>query len=183
MATPDTFREVAQTRVPFSTWLGVVVLFAIFGVLVLATIGPSPRGNDYEQKRAKVREEKLKALREEEAKTLGGYGWVDKAKGSVRLPIERAMELTIADLGKKQPTKAGPIATPAVQESPAPVAAATPKPVKKAAATPAGTPKATTTEGENSEARGQPAAAVKPPAAPSQPPAASPPQPTPAHSP
>lgn len=183
MATPETFREIAQTRVPFSTWLGVVMLFAVFGVIVLATIGPSPRGNDYEQKRAKVRQEKLKALHEEESKTLSSYGWIDKTKGTVRVPIERAMELTVADLGQKQPTKAGPIATPAAEVPPAPAAAATPKPDKKAAPTPAGTPKATTVEGEKSEARGQPAAAVKPPDAPAQPPAASPPQPSPAHSP
>jgi hypothetical protein len=183
MATPDTLREIAQTRVPFSTWLGVVVLFAIFGVIVLATIGPSPRGDDYEQKRAKARQEKLKGLREEESKTLAAYGWIDKTKGTVHVPIERAMELTVADLGQKQPTVAGPIATPAVQASPAPVPAATPKPARKVSPTPTGTPKATTVEGEKSEARGQPAAAVKPPAAPAQSPAASPPQPTPAHSP
>ncbi len=120
MTTSEQLREVAQTRAPFSTWVGVVVLFAIFGVIVLAIIGPSPRSDDYEQKRAKAREEKLKTLRDENAKALTTYGWIDKAKGTVRVPIEQAMQLTIADLAQKQPAAAGPIATPAPQASAAP---------------------------------------------------------------
>jgi hypothetical protein len=183
MGTSETIRDVSQTRVPFSAWLGVMGLFALFGVIVLAIMGPSPRGDDYEQKRAKVRQEKLKTVHEEVAKSIATYGWIDKTKGTVHMPIERAMELTIADLGQKKPTAAGPIATPAAQASPAPVASATPKLERKASPTPSGTPKATTVEGEKSEARGQPAAAVKPPAAPAQSPATASPPPTPAQKP
>src|SRR5438552_10238114 len=117
MADAESIRQVAQSRAPFSTWLGVVLLFALFGVIVLAVIGPSPRGDDYEQKRAKAREEKLKTLHEE-AKALGTYGWIDKTKGVARLPIDRAMQLTVAELAGKKPTAAGPIATPAPQASP-----------------------------------------------------------------
>ena len=29
------------------------------------------------------------------------YGWVDQPKGVVRLPIDRAIELTVRDLAKK----------------------------------------------------------------------------------
>ncbi len=36
----------------FGTWLGVVLLFAVFGLFVWAVMGMMPRGNDYEQKRA-----------------------------------------------------------------------------------------------------------------------------------
>ena len=183
MATSETIRDVSQTRVPFSAWLGVMVLFAIFGVIVVAIIGPSPRGDEYEQKRAKVRQEKLKTVHDEATKSIATYGWIDKTKGTVHMPIERAMELTIADLGQKKPAAAGPIATPAVQASPAPVAAATPKPERKTSPTPAGTPKATTVAGEKSEARGQPAAAVKPPPAPAQLPATASPAPSPAQTP
>jgi len=35
----------------------------------------------------------MKALRAEEDAILGGYGWVDRANGVVRIPIERAMDL------------------------------------------------------------------------------------------
>jgi len=36
----------------------------------------------------------IRALREQETETLENYGWVDRAHGVVRIPIERAMELT-----------------------------------------------------------------------------------------
>src|ERR1700676_3455418 len=101
----QTIRELARARAPFSAWLGMVLLFALFGIIVLAIIGPSPRGDTYEQKRAKGREEKLKAV-QEEAKSLTSYGWIDKNKGIARIPIERAMELTVAELAQKKPMPA-----------------------------------------------------------------------------
>src|SRR6516164_10049187 len=101
MATPESLREIAHTRAPFSAWLGVVLLFALFGVIVLVIVGPSPRKDDYEIKRAKAREEKLKTLREEDVKALTTYGWIDKNKGIARIPIEHAMELALTELAQK----------------------------------------------------------------------------------
>src|SRR5438552_15084955 len=98
MADAESIRQVAQSRAPFSAWLGVVLLFALFGIIVLAVIGPAPRGDNYEQKRAKDRAEKLKTLREQDIAALTTYGWSDKNKGTARIPIERAMELTTAEL-------------------------------------------------------------------------------------
>jgi len=117
--------SVAYSRAPLSTWLGIVCLFLLFGLIVLAVIGPSPRTSDYEETRAKKRMEKLKALREETQKDLTTYAWVDKNKGVARIPIDRAMKLTVADLAQKKPAPAGPIATPAAQGAPA---AASPAP-------------------------------------------------------
>src|SRR2546423_168076 len=111
-AETESLRPIAQTRAPFSAWLGVVLLFALFGLIVLAIIGPSPRGDTYEQTRAKKRGENLKTLHDEDIKALGAYAWIDKNKGTARIPIERAMELTMADLKQKKPAPAGPIATP-----------------------------------------------------------------------
>jgi len=91
-----------------------------------------PRGSDYEEMRAKKRMEQLKTLREEAEKELTTYAWINKNKGVARIPISRAMELTVADLAQKKPAPAGPIATPAVETSPAaaapPPAAGSPKP-------------------------------------------------------
>ena len=112
MADTQSARIVAYSRAPFSTWLGVVFLFVLFGLIVLAVIGPSPRTSDYEETRAKKRMEKLKALHEETQKDLTTYAWVDKNKGVARIPIDRAMEFTVADLAQKKPAPAGPIATP-----------------------------------------------------------------------
>jgi hypothetical protein len=119
MADTQAAHRIAYSRAPFSTWLGIVCLFVLFGLIVLAVIGPSPRTSDYEETRAKKRMERLKALHEETQKDLTTYTWVDKNKGVARIPIDRAMELTVADLAQKKPAPAGPIATPAAQAAPA----------------------------------------------------------------
>src|SRR5207249_6050101 len=147
MVETESIRQIAHSRAPLSTWLGIVFLFALFGLIVLAIIGPSPRGSDYEQTRAKKRMENLKTSREDAEKVLNTYAWVDKNKGVVRIPISRAMELTVAQLAQRKPMQAGPIATPApetqataVSTSPAPggsprPAAAQPSPQASAPAT------------------------------------------------
>lgn len=151
-----------QSPAPFSSWLGVVLLFVLFGVIVLAVVGPAPRGDNYEKMRAENRMKKLKDARDEEAKALAGYAWIDKNKQTVRLPIERAMELTVAELANKKPIAAGPIATPAASAAPGGTAVASPAP--SPSAQPSETPKPTSVAGQNSNAGGQPAAAVNPPA-------------------
>jgi hypothetical protein len=156
MADTESLRQTAQSRAPFSTWLGVVLLFALFGVIVLAVIGPASRSDDYEQKRAKAREEKLKTAREEDAKALSSYGWIDKNKGVARIPVARAMELTLVELAQKKPEPAGPIATP----EPAAPGAATGAPAPPAAPTPASS--------------GSPAPAQPPPGSPTPVPAKTP---------
>src|SRR5881409_3875597 len=103
MAELDSSRRIVYSPAPFSTWLGVVCLFVLFGLIVLAVIGPSPRASDYEEARAKKRMEKLKTLHEESQKELTTYAWVDKNKGVARIPIDRAMEVTVADLAQKKP--------------------------------------------------------------------------------
>lgn len=147
MADTESLRQVLHSRAPFSTWLGIVLLFALFGIIALAVIGPAPRGSDYEQTRAKKRLENSKKLREETEKTLNSYGWVDKNKGIARIPIDRAMELTIAELAQQKPAAAGPIATPQPQATAAP-----------ASPSPAGSPK---------PGAAQPTASPSPPAQPS----------------
>jgi hypothetical protein len=119
MAETQSAPSIAYSRAPFSTWLGIVCLFVLFGLIVLVVIGPSPRTSDYEEARAKKRVEKLKTLHEETQKELTTYAWVDKNKGVARIPIDRAMAVTVADLAQKKPAPAGPITTPAAQAAPA----------------------------------------------------------------
>jgi len=128
--------SIAYSRAPFSTWLGIVCLFVLFGLIVLAVIGPSPRISDYEEARAKKRMEKLKALHEETQKELTTYAWVDKNKGVARIPIDRAMAVTVSDLAQKKPAPAGPIATPAAQAAPAGTSPAPAAPQGAAASSP-----------------------------------------------
>ena len=137
MASTESIREIAHSRAPLSTWFGVVLLFALFGVIVLAIIGPMPRGSDYEEKRAKERMEKLKTVHEDAEKALNTYAWIDKAKGVVQVPISRAMELTVAQLAGQKPAPAGPIAAPQEQVAPAPGSPAPAASPKAGAAQPA----------------------------------------------
>jgi len=166
MADTEQIRQQVKSPAPLSTWFGVVLLLFLFGAIAVAIIGPTPRGDTYEQKRARDREEKLKKMRDEDTAALTTYAWIDKNKGTVRVPIERAIELTVAELANKKPAAAGPIATPAAETSAAPAGAAVPSPASTTSASPGGTPKPTSVSGPNSNARGQPAAAVNPPSAP-----------------
>jgi len=175
MAAPESLRRIADSPAPFSTWLGIVLLFVLFGVIVLAVIGPSPRGSDYEETRAKKRMERLKTLREETEKELTTYAWVDKNKGVARIPIDHAMELTVAELAQKRPAPAGPIATPAPQTTPSgasPAPAASPK---GAAVSPgAVAPAKAASPPSSGAASPSPAAQQASPSPPSPPPATTP---------
>jgi hypothetical protein len=163
-----------QPRGIFSTWLGVVLLFAFFGLLALVLLRASPRGSDYEKKRAEARAKKLDDAQKENLTALTTYGWVDKNKGVARIPIDQAMQIMLVELPAKKPTAAGPIAaaspSAAPQTSPGPSAS----PAASASASPSAspspsastTPKPTSVSGPNSEAHNQPAAAVNPPPAP-----------------
>ena len=150
----------------FSTWLGVVLLFAFFGLLALVLVKASPRGTDYEKKRAEARAKKLEDAQKENLTALTTYGWVDKNKGVARIPIDQAMQIMLAELPGKKPTAAGPIAvvspSAAPQTSPAATASASPSASPSASTT----PKPTSVSGPHSEAHNQPAAAVNPPPAP-----------------
>ena len=110
---------------------GAIILLLAFllGAKVLTGLAPAP---EEDAARAAERAKALADLQNENAQKLGTYGWVDKAKGTVQIPIDRAMELAIAELNSKQPVPAGPIATPAPSPEAAPAASPT--------ATPAGQP-------------------------------------------
>ena len=48
------------------------------------------------------RMEYLSKIRAEQDRMAETYGWVDQSKGVVRLPIERAMELTLRDINAQR---------------------------------------------------------------------------------
>jgi hypothetical protein len=162
MALPVTSQTPERAPISFRAWLGTVLLFLFFGIFVLVLVVIAPHGNTYEAKRAEAREKKLNDARNAATQELNSYAWVDKGKGIARIPIDRAMEITLRDLASKKPEPANPIETPA----PAPASGASPAPaVSPAPAGAAGTPKPTAVEGPNSENRNQPAAAGNPPGA------------------
>lgn len=140
----------------FSTWIGVVLLFAFFGLLALVVIGASPRGDTYEERRGKARAEKLQAMREQTTKALTSYGWVDKAKGVARIPIDDAMKLTVAELAQKKPAPANPIATPATNPAAASSPAAPAHPASLASPAKPATPASPASSSPSPTASGSP---------------------------
>src|SRR5258708_16002378 len=171
MADTQSAHSIAYSRAPFSTWLGIVCLFVLFGLIVLAVIGPSPRTSDYEETRAKKRMEKLKTLHEESQKELTAYAWVDKNKGVARIPIDRAMEVTVADLAQKKPAPAGPIATQTTPAGASPPPAAPQQPGTAQPAQPSAPPGSPAGQGAASPS---PATQQSPPAPASPGPATTP---------
>ena len=162
MAVSATPQTPEHAPISFGAWLGIVLLFLFFGIFVLVLVAIAPHGNTYEAKRAEARAKKLNDARNAATQELNSYAWVDKGKGIARIPIDRAVELTVRDLASKKPTPANPIEAPA--QTPAPAASPAPA-VSPAPAATAGTPKPTSVEGPSSENRNQPAAAGNPPGA------------------
>src|SRR4029450_12536416 len=135
----------ARPPISFSAWLGIVLLFLFFGIFVLVLVSATPHGDTYEAKRAEAREKKLNDARNAATQELNSYAWVDKGKGIARIPIDRAMQLTLRDLGSKKPAPANQIEAPA--QTPAPAASPAPPVSPAPAAGASGTPKPTSVEG------------------------------------
>jgi hypothetical protein len=104
------------------TGLVIILLFAgLAGFLV------SQRANipTVDEETAQVRLKNLANLNAENQKALMQYHWVDKSKGVVGIPINRAMDLVLAELQANKPHAAGPVNPPA---APPATPAATPAP-------------------------------------------------------
>ena len=95
-----------KARLGLAFILGIVG-FSLIGLWALRLRDQKPVVDEYEQKRAQARIEAREAIEKEANELLYAEpSWVDKAKGIVRIPIDRAMDLTVANLKAKpaQPT-------------------------------------------------------------------------------
>ena len=82
----------------FITAVAVIGGFLIFVLIVVIAYLPNKpemlsQGTKTPEERAAI----LRELRARESAAAHSYGWVDQTKGIVRVPIERAMQLTIED--------------------------------------------------------------------------------------
>ena len=82
-------------RARFTAWcIGTAGTFLIVGWLAwLVAERTRPAGVD--QVRAELRRKNLSELRSDSQAALTSYGWIDPAKGIVRLPVQRAVELSL----------------------------------------------------------------------------------------
>jgi hypothetical protein len=122
---------------------GVFLIFA-FAIAVRTLLTLNPPAPPEDSARAAERTKAYEELQKENAVKLGTFAWVDKAKGQVQIPIELAMEMTVAELAQRPPAPAGPINPPpadAAAASPAaPASSAAPEAAAEPAATPAAQP-------------------------------------------
>src|SRR6476619_4057555 len=121
----------------FSTWLGMVLLFAFFALLAFVLLKAGPRGDTYEKKRAEARAKKLEDAQKENLAALTTYAWVDKTKGVARIPINDAMQIMLRELPDKKQTAAGPIAVASPSAAPESSPASSPAAGTGGSATPA----------------------------------------------
>lgn len=90
-------------RTPVFTPVLVLLCFALFGWLAWKVYTPRAHKVDkVEGVRAPADRKKLLTdkLAQEHA-AASTYAWVDQKAGTVRLPIDRAIELTVRDLARK----------------------------------------------------------------------------------
>jgi hypothetical protein len=140
---------VESPKVSTLTVLTILVMLLVFvGLVWVVSLQKEAIPTATEQTRAE-RLKNLAQLNADNQKTLTTYHWVDKSKGIVGIPINRAMELVLKDLAANHPHAAGPVnlpaasPTPAASPAPAPAAAnqkAIPAP--STSATPAPSPAA-----------------------------------------
>lgn len=93
------------------------------------------RDNEYARKINQSSYVDLQNLRKSEDARLGSYQYVDKDKGVVRIPVERAIQLMAEEAKSNAPkAEAAPATSPAAAKPEAKPAASTSAPAKAAAA-------------------------------------------------
>jgi hypothetical protein len=87
-----------------------LVLLGLFFAATLIFRGGAEATTDPEDAaRDAERIKNLADLQAEDAKKLNEYAWADQAAGTVRIPINEAMKLVLADLNSKKPAPAYPV--------------------------------------------------------------------------
>lgn len=100
-ASPDTTRATLRSVLPiFLAGLLMILLFWGSTELIRSWVAT---GSNYDAEQEEIRIKNLQDLTETNRAELSGYTWVDRDAGTVRIPIERAMELEIAALNEIKP--------------------------------------------------------------------------------
>jgi hypothetical protein len=96
------------------TLIGVILSLSLFVVLVGILFWFTSVNFRATPLEGKTPEQKLRELQATDRTSLSNYGWVDRAKGIVRLPIDRAMTLLLEE------TNAEAKSVPAKEQDPQP---------------------------------------------------------------
>src|SRR6201995_4749293 len=99
-------REKGRSSTPIViTGLVMVLLFCLFAIFLVSQGRSIP---DVEEVKEQTRLKNLADLNAENQKILTQYRWIDKSKGVVGIPIDRAMDLVLVQLQSNKPHPAGP---------------------------------------------------------------------------
>ncbi|MEX0326613.1 MAG: hypothetical protein AB3N33_11060 [Puniceicoccaceae bacterium] len=86
-------------------WIGVCLVF----LLVVAVAYLPNRAVPQEEKDAAIRYQIRNEVRGEQTRLVNSYEWINQAEGVVRIPVERAVELTVEELRKEQQSLETPL--------------------------------------------------------------------------
>jgi hypothetical protein len=89
-------KEATRNGVIFGTFVVTIALF-LSGLNWLKSYFTVATNREVYRKVLEPPNPALLDMRVEESRVLGSYGWVDKDKGVVRIPVERAMDLLIEE--------------------------------------------------------------------------------------
>ncbi|MCU0724478.1 MAG: hypothetical protein MUE73_01610 [Planctomycetes bacterium] len=98
----DTERPQDETKVGKILAVGAVgILLTVATVIALTALFNSATEGELARKAASGPAEELRQTIEEQEEKLASYGYADREKGLVRIPIERAMELLVLEAQSK----------------------------------------------------------------------------------
>jgi len=108
---PATDKTAPREKSIWPMFAGTFVLFALFAGFVFWMLRSGDPGSfDEEAIRAKERYDILAKVQGENKDLTTGYSWADQAKGTVRIPTDRAMAMAVAKLSaQSEPRPAYPI--------------------------------------------------------------------------
>ena len=115
-------QEKVKSSVP--TVITGLVMVLLFGAFALFLVSQGQSIPNVEELHAQTRLKNLADLNSENQKVLTQYRWVDKTKGVVGIPIDRATDLVLVQLQSNKPHPAGPVNLPVPappQGTPAPL--------------------------------------------------------------
>ena len=176
----------SPTRTPngLVVFLGTAAAFVVVAAVFAGAFAAKKPVNEVEQKRAAQRLETRTKLEAEALEKLNSLGWVDKAKGTVHVPISDAMTMVVAELTVKKPAPSSvkveaplpmPVIDPKSAEPPPPALPSAPQgadtirfalPAAEAAPAPAPAEPAAPAPAKPAATAPAPAAAPEPPALP-----------------
>lgn len=92
-------------RFPWLSFVVAAAFFLLFAIILFIVYVPE-RPGPVDQARIEERLTILKDLKAKDQKALTTYSWVESSPGTVRIPIDRAMDLVVREYTNTKPAPA-----------------------------------------------------------------------------